>query len=231
MKATNFKPDVPDFLLGLDLGQAADFSALAVLERQVEQPADALQRPVSNYLLRHLKRWPLRTSYTQIVADMAELVQQPPLSRPVLAVDQTGAGKAVVDQLRHVNIKANLNPIQITGGHAITNEFGTWHVPKRELVSTVQVLLQAKRLKIAALPERELLVKELQAFRVKITINANETFESWRERDHDDLVLAVAMAAWLGEERGPACATGVVVIGGPRPSLTQRVFGSIRTWP
>jgi len=43
------------------------------------------------------------------------------------------------------------------------------------------------------------LVKELENFRVKITVNANETFESWRERDHDDLVLAVAMATWLGE--------------------------------
>ena len=29
--------------------------------------------------------------------------------------------------------------------------------------------------------------------------SGNETFESWRERDHDDLVLAVALAAWLGE--------------------------------
>jgi hypothetical protein len=30
-------------------------------------------------------------------------------------------------------------------------------------------------------------------------------FESWRERDHDDLVLAVALAAWLAEQAGPPC--------------------------
>ena len=43
------------------------------------------------------------------------------------------------------------------------------------------------------------LMKELQTFRVKIRTSANETFESWRERDHDDMVLAVALAVWMGE--------------------------------
>ncbi len=69
-----------------------------------------------------------------------------------------------------------------------------------ELVSVLQVLFQSRRLQVARrLPMASVLVKELENFRVKITVNANETFESWRERDHDDLVLAVAMATWLGE--------------------------------
>jgi hypothetical protein len=34
---------------------------------------------------------------------------------------------------------------------------------------------------------------------VKLTASANEAFGGWRETDKDDLVLAVAMAAWLGE--------------------------------
>ena len=41
---------------------------------------------------------------------------------------------------------------------------------------------------------------KLQAFRVKVTAAGNETFEAWRKRDHDDLVLAVACAAWLAEK-------------------------------
>ncbi len=45
--------------------------------------------------------------------------------------------------------------------------------------------------------------KEFNLFKVKITANANETFESWREKDHDDMVLAAAMAIWVGE-RGNA---------------------------
>jgi hypothetical protein len=40
----------------------------------------------------------------------------------------------------------------------------------------------------------------LGTFKVKININTgNESFEAWRERDHDDLVLAVALACWFGE--------------------------------
>ncbi len=44
-----------------------------------------------------------------------------------------------------------------------------------------------------------MLVRELENFRVKITAAANETFGAWREGQHDDLVIAVALACWLAE--------------------------------
>ena len=45
-----------------------------------------------------------------------------------------------------------------------------------------------------------MLVRELSTFRAKVNIATwNESFEAWRARDHDDLVLAVALAALLGE--------------------------------
>jgi hypothetical protein len=137
------------------------------------------------------------------VRDVAALVRTPPLSSPTLAVDKTGVGAAVVD-LFQGGVAAELRPVLLTAGHVTTQaEDGSWHVPKKELVSTLQVLFQNRRLTIAPMLERELLVKELLAFRVKITVAANETFEAWRERDHDDLVLAVALACWVGE-RCPA---------------------------
>jgi hypothetical protein len=43
------------------------------------------------------------------------------------------------------------------------------------------------------------LVEELQNFQVKVTAADKEDALSWRERPHDDLVLAVAIAAWQGE--------------------------------
>ncbi len=46
-----------------------------------------------------------------------------------------------------------------------------------------------------------MLVEELQNFKLKITTAGNDTYEAWRESDHDDLVLAAAMAAWYGEKR------------------------------
>jgi hypothetical protein len=96
--------------------------------------------------------------------------------------------------------RANVKPITITAGSAVVPDGAGWHVAKKELVSVLQVLLQTRRLQVArSLPDAAALVKELEAFRVKVTVQANEVYESWRDRDHDDLVLAVAMACWVGE--------------------------------
>jgi hypothetical protein len=91
----------------------------------------------------------------------------------------------------------------ITGGTKVLREAdGYWHVAKRELVSGVLAVLQSGRLKISTgLREARTLTKELQAFRSKINVNTgNESFTAWRERDHDDLVLATALALWHGEK-------------------------------
>ncbi len=86
------------------------------------------------------------------------------------------------------------------GHQAHPDGAGGRNVPKKELVSTLQVLLQARRLRVApALPEAQTLVRELLNFQVKITPAANETFGAWREGQHDDLVLAMAIAAWQAE--------------------------------
>ncbi|WP_145241183.1 hypothetical protein [Urbifossiella limnaea] len=77
-------------------------------------------------------------------------------------------------------------------------------MPKKDLVGAVQAVLGTLRLKIApGLPLAEVLAKELESFRVKVTADRNESFESWRERDHVDLVLALALAVWTGERLGP----------------------------
>jgi hypothetical protein len=92
----------------------------------------------------------------------------------------------------------------ITGGDAVTSEGGITRVPKRELVSIVQVCLQTARLKIAPdLKEAATLTSELQNFQVKITDNAHDTYGAWREGTHDDLVLAVALALWEGVRQIP----------------------------
>jgi hypothetical protein len=189
-----------DHVLGIDLGQAQDYTALVALTRAWKPAEDDPRRLVSHFVLGYLKRWPLGTRYTKIVDEVGELVERKPLDHPVLGIDGTGVGGAVVGMFQQAGMRAVLRPVLITAGHEVTfGDDGWHHVPKKELVSALQVLLQARRLKIAHLPERDLLVKELTTFKVKITVNANETFEAWRERDHDDLVLATAIAAYLGQ--------------------------------
>jgi hypothetical protein len=42
-------------------------------------------------------------------------------------------------------------------------------------------------------------MRELGTFTVRITEAGNESFEACHEKDHDDLVLAVALACWATE--------------------------------
>jgi hypothetical protein len=46
-------------------------------------------------------------------------------------------------------------------------------------------------------------MRELQQFQVKVTAAAHETFGVWRDGQHDDLVLAVALACWWSERTPP----------------------------
>jgi hypothetical protein len=85
--------------LRLDLGQAHEFTALAVLERPVVTLHDprGWRRPA--YSLRHLQRWPISTPYPEMFRDLVELMQQPVFHDLSLVIDQTGVGKAVVHLL------------------------------------------------------------------------------------------------------------------------------------
>jgi excisionase family DNA binding protein len=49
----------------------------------------------------------------------------------------------------------------------------------------------------------DVLMRELLAFRVKINLQTeHDSYEAWREKDHDDLVLAVALAVWRDDRHG-----------------------------
>lgn len=190
----------PAYFVGLDLGQSQDFSALAVIERSGET------KDTYQFVCNHLQRWKLRTPYPQIVADTVEMMNSKPLQSgrqsPMLAVDATGVGAPVVDLFKRAKHNSYLEPIQITGGSEVTQDGGVTRVPKRNLVSTVQVYLQSGRLKIAGkLFEAETLARELQNFQVKINDNAHDSYGAWREGTHDDLVLAVSLALWTATEK------------------------------
>jgi hypothetical protein len=186
------------FIAGLDLGQVSDPTALAILERPRIR---SLSDPPPVYAVRHLQRFPLGTSYPAIASDVQNILTRPPLNQSMvfLAVDKTGVGAAVCDLIRPVF--HGLAAVTITGGQEASVGPAGFNVPKRELAGLLQSLLQCRRLLIAqGLPAAELLKHELQNFKVKINVaTGNDSFEAWREKDHDDLVLAVALAIWLGE--------------------------------
>ncbi len=183
------------FYLGLDLGQAADFTALALVERI------CVPSKLAEYHVRGLERLPLGTSYPDVVTHVRTRLASPGIGGRVhLVADATGCGRPVMDMLR----QAGLSPwaVTLTGGDAVTREGMEFHLPKRDMASTLLVLLQSRRLKWAdGLREAATLTNELLNFRAKINVRtSNDTYEAWREGDHDDLVFAVGLACWLGEQ-------------------------------
>ena len=190
-----------NFYIGLDLGQAQDYTALTVIERK-HFNYNVRSLPREQYHVRHLERLKLGTPYPAIVEQVQELMQSNQLlNQTALVVDATGVGRPVVDLFR----KAGLRPvaITITGGNVVTTGGGGYHVPKRDLVTTLQVLFQSGKLKIAGgLKLAPVLMEELLNFKVKINVRtAHDSYEAWREGIHDDLVLAVALACWYAEKR------------------------------
>ena len=188
------------FVIGLDLGQSRDYTALAILEQLEQEQAATVEgsraaKKIYHYHIRRLERT-RGTPYPQIVARVKEIVGK--LEGAVLVVDQTGVGAPVLDMFK----QAGLEPIGILihGGDRVTQEGSTWRVPKRDLVGILQVLLQNQRLKVAPGPLSDTLAKEMLNFKVRIDpATAHDSYSAWREAEHDDLVLAVALACWCGE--------------------------------
>jgi hypothetical protein len=181
------------FFVGLDLAQPHESTALAVLAREV------LDRQTS-YAVHHLERWPPGTPYPHMAKEVSALLGSRELRGCRLVVDQTAVGRAVASMFRPAGAVSVLL-VLISAGHAVTRgEDGCTHVPKKELVSSVQALLRTWRLKVAAgLPLAEALSREMASFRSAVKLSGGEDEITWREREHDDLVLAVALAAWEGE--------------------------------
>ena len=199
------------FYVGLDLGQSNDYTALAVVEKtRAGETGDA-----PDLHLRHLERYPLRTPYPEMVALVAALVEDPQLrsthvdgflghrvlEEPELLVDATGVGRPVVDLFKERGLR--YKAITITGGNTVTSIAGGYGVPKRDLIGALEVPFHSGRLKVAAgLRLWETLRAELQTFRRKVSLTTGmDTYEHWRESDHDDLVLAAALACWGAERK------------------------------
>lgn len=195
------------WLFGLDLGQAQDYSALVLLEYHPPVHDDTLMgSPVvqpGRYEARYAHRWQLGTPYTEVTRDVAHRLHRAPVNGTAnLIVDRTGVGAAVCDVLRQAGL--HHIPVHVHGGAEVTRAPRGYNVPKRDIVSSTQVLLQQDRLHFArTMPLMEPLFHELASFRARINEQtAHDTYSAWREQDHDDLVFALAIACWWGEKYG-----------------------------
>src|SRR5271170_1684564 len=148
------------FYVGVDLGKTRDPSAIAVVERQAVG-----HRFVD---VRGLERLPLGTPYPLVVERLGELVWEL-RQKCCLVVDGTGLGAPVVDLIKRARLGCEVSEVTITSGeHASTGSAsGRWNVPKQDLLSGVQVLLEGGEMRIARrLREAGTLARELADVRV-----------------------------------------------------------------
>jgi hypothetical protein len=129
-----------------------------------------------SYTVRHLKRLVAGTPYPEQVGRTKELVTrlEKQNGHVSLIVDQTGVGSPVTDMLRAAKLRPKA--AVVTSGDTPSHEGNEYRIPKRDLVSSAQVLLQSKRLTIASsLPLAQALVSELLVFKATITLNREDS--------------------------------------------------------
>lgn len=190
------------YTVGLDLGSQHDFTAVAVLRHQ-RKGDDTL------YHLIHLDRWrgPYTATVDKVAKLMKEIVERPAVSpaRAELVVDETGVGGPVISMLK----RAGLRPvgITITAGRDVTgNPAHGFGVPKIDLISALAVALETRRLRVRPdLRNSDTFWSEVRGYRREETESGHVRFGNdagpgmWQEAQHDDMVVAAALALWRAE--------------------------------
>jgi hypothetical protein len=193
-----------EYISGISLGQANEYTALAVLERRVPRDRRDDAQPLSSFSVRHLERFQIGTSYSAIFERISNLFSAKPLPGNVLIADQTAVGDPVMRSLQRANTPGGFKRVVITNGLEATRDAKCWQVPKKDLVGILQVLFQDKRLKIVAqLPEVPTLIDELLNFRMKPAPVSTDPLAAWRDGPQDDLLFAIAIATWWIERGRP----------------------------
>jgi hypothetical protein len=197
---------IQENVIGVDLGQARDYTAISILEQRQKfrtAPFQGQKEGDPFYHVTFLERIKLNTPYPEQIKRVREVFNSILKQRgiePTLVLDATGCGRPIYDEFKAAGFRPK--GILIHGGDSVTRDGDLFNVPKRDLAGVLQILYQQGRIKVSSkLPEAKTLTKELLNFKVKINIQTgHDSYEAWRGSEHDDLVLSVACAAWWCEK-------------------------------
>lgn len=197
-------------MVGIDIGQKVDPTAIAVLEIEERREEEAT-REEEYHLVRFLERLPLGTSYPRIAARLAEITAnlgtraseqagQAVRVRPTIWLDATGVGQPVVDLLKEAGVATT--PIYFThGDRFVKTDTGAITLGKALLVSQLQVVLQTGRILLPKTEEAQTLARELQDYEIRVDEDANDKYGAFKVGTHDDLVTALGLAVVAGQKR------------------------------
>lgn len=193
----------------VDLGNQGDFTAYSttfITEKFDDAPEVAGIKRIARdtryyYWLDMLERIPLGMSYPEIIRDVKNRMQASLLKNYRLVVDGTGVGLAILQMM----YEEGLDPlgICITGGNSV----GVWRdpkgkkigytVPKRDIIMNMQAIFTGRRISILpTAKDAKTFITELANYKLKISQNGTDTYEAWRDKIHDDLVMSTGIGLW-----------------------------------
>ena len=193
-----------ELYIGLDLGKRQDHTALiaavVTFTGGVPDPATRAVPLYPKFTVLYAARLPLDTETTNIPRFVRDAVQRYrphyalPGHVPQILVDATGGGHTVVELLRKDNPGAQIKPITITGGqtaHQLKDSY--MGVPRTDLIGRLKLFFETGMIQIErTAPGFEILERELQRFE-----------PSGDQQEHDDLVMALALAVWQAAKDHP----------------------------
>jgi hypothetical protein len=188
------------YVCGLDLGQRQDFSALAICELRESRNYEKF------FYVKGLKRFPLHQTYTKLAERVAKVDRQlnGNNTNVTWAADLGGPGPGVLEILERKAPRMDLYKVLLTGGTAATWDGHEIRVSKNNLISTLIAAFDADHIFIPA-KSRELqnIKNELQNFEFHLSTNTgSETYGGSPSEGHFDLLIALALAVYIGSELG-----------------------------
>jgi hypothetical protein len=197
-----------DFCFTEDLGRIGDYHGRVITETHIKVRSrteaarsweDEAQRDMiyPKIVVRWLDRNQL--PYDQLMENSKEKLNSPEMyGNTFHLIDATGVGLPTLDFARRRFHLPTIG-IWITSGQQVSKTDYGYAVPKVELINALQLCLSSKILSFAQGLNKDhvaQLVHEFKTFKEKKTTTGKATWEAWREKDHDDLVLSLAINCW-----------------------------------
>ena len=180
----------PRFVIGLDLGQAVDPSALAVIDT-IDGMLD----------VRFLDRWkPERPNLTCVIHRLMDLLEaKPALLDSALGFDAAGIGRAFEPRLLSSAV-AGLVPIYplvaCSGWRPAGQKRGVVFLPKSGLVDVFTKAMESGKLRVADIPLAPVLRHEMTVYQERQLPDGRRAWGAKRG-EHDDVLSSVQLAVWL----------------------------------
>lgn len=212
---------------GLDLGKVQDPSVLVLTEVQrfylglyhvgkspsyrdvfghYHEAEDKYERRFrTNYVIRHIERFPLGVPYFEVAERCCDILTGPglpPATPTYLYIDATGVGQGVVEIVRNTfNVRqegraVHLMPISLTSGTA-PYQLGSRTCSKHALISRLLKLMGSAEPELivpADLAELLPMQNELRNFQAKVTQESGSQSYNGAPGVHDDICIALSLS-------------------------------------